>query len=273
MMSRSSRWGVVLLFFGIAYLLIQLKVIPWNSEWLRGDVIWPGLLALFGLYDLVEKRRARAALWPIFLFVLGLLLLLRDLHLVAALTSIPNGWDLFWALLLIFAGLDLVLPKRGRLFTIRILDINSRRRDGKESIGTWPLSGKGSRQKQASRDFGARRLIGELMVGRSPWTLRSADYWTGVGETRINLATAYIEDGDYELDVSGWIGEIRILVPESLDVSADVHLGVGEINVFGDSHSGPGGYILYEDPTFGQSRRRCKLKVNLSIGSISLVRV
>ncbi|WP_258112619.1 cell wall-active antibiotics response protein LiaF [Alicyclobacillus sp. SP_1] len=296
-MRRGSRWGFLLLLIGILYFLAKLNVIHFGAIWLSGGVIWPGITALIGVYFAFEAKSIRNAVWPLYLFVLGVLLMVKDAHVSPVLSSIGSGWNLVWPLLLVFAGLDLVLPKRGGGFFVRVHmgdrstddgDGNSKNpfdSRGNRYQRTWSRSFRGPRRRswQNSKeygrppaDYGARRWIGELMVGRSPWTLRSAEYWTGLGETRINLATAYIEDGDYVLDVSGWLGEIRILVPESLDVAVSATVGVGSIHLFADkenSHDGLGGKVVHEDPGYAQSSRRCRLNVNLHLGEVAIVRV
>lgn len=46
-------WGVVLVLIGVYYLLFNLGLLTW----LRGDVLWPTLLILFGIFLLVRRGR------------------------------------------------------------------------------------------------------------------------------------------------------------------------------------------------------------------------
>lgn len=120
---------------------------------------------------------------------------------------------------------------------------------------------------------GSRHWIGDVSLGSQAWVLDDMSVWNGIGDVRMNLATAHLEDRTYKLEVEGWIGDIRILVPSSIPVCVKAEVGLGDITVFENAQSGTSRQVYHEDPAFATSDRRIMLNLRLKIGDIQVVRV
>lgn len=120
---------------------------------------------------------------------------------------------------------------------------------------------------------GTRHWIGDVSLGSQPWVLEDLSVWNGIGDVRINLATAHLEDRSYTLAIEGWIGDIRVLVPGSITVCVDAAVGLGDVTVFEHAESGTSRQIHHEDPEFEQSERKIVLHLRLKIGDVKVVRV
>lgn len=256
-MRRGAGLGIIIVAIGVLYLLNATGVIHLTPVWWSWAVLWPLVLVLIGGSGLQDFRRGRIPIWSLFFVVLGLALSARATGFFPALMHI-GGWNLFWALLIIFFGLNLLLPRRWRGSLVPVVVIRggkSRHRDSDWSDrGTW-------------------RLIGDLSVGGHPWVLKDMELWNGVGDIRVNLATAHVEDGDYHIDIGGWIGDIRILVPSTLDVAIDAQVSIGDLVLFDEQHSGTGRHVHFEEPGYADSAHRLRISVALKIGDVKIVRV
>lgn len=293
-MRRGAGFGIIILGIGIVYLLDQAGVISLTPVWWSGRVLWPLVLVLIGGSGLHEFRRGRIPWGSLFFVVLGLSLSARATGFFPWLNPFTGG-GLFWSLLLIFVGLYFLFPKRWRGHFVPVIVVRGKRRDkkgwkhGAASKSKWDFSelddltmnlpphGKDRHREHRGtdrhRDRGNWRLIGDLSIGGHPWVLRDMELWNGIGDIRVNLATAHVEDGDYHLDIGGWIGDVRVLVPDTLDVAVDGDVGVGDLEVFGERHAGTGRAMHIEDENYAQSTRRCKIVVRLKIGDVQIVRV
>ncbi|MCY0869585.1 MAG: cell wall-active antibiotics response protein LiaF [Firmicutes bacterium] len=117
--------------------------------------------------------------------------------------------------------------------------------------------------------------FGEHRFGDEPWVLVPIRIANFFGEVRINLGTATIPEGTTTIDIDGGLGEVRLIVPEELPVDVSVHVGAGEINLFGTRRSGFIGRdgLHYADPEFAHAERRVAIRVRIYLGEVRLSRV
>lgn len=252
---------------GALYLLSSLHMVNLPTALWTAHALWPLLLVAVGLGGAVKRRSGhrQVSFYYLFLALFGLFLFLDDSQLIPALqrTSVSG---VFWSLVLIGVGVEVFRPGRRRHKTVK-LEVNGESYEvpWKEAVGDW----KTWQPKQASN----RHWIGDVSLGSQPWSMEDMDVWNGIGDVRINLATAHLEDRTYELQIDGWIGDVRILVPENLPVSVKASVSLGDLAVFHDAHTGTGRSVTYADPGYDQADRRVNITVSLKIGDVQIVRV
>ena len=283
-MGRRAFYGLLIVLFGVLYLLNQMGVVHFGSVWLSGPVLWPWLIVLLGGLGLKEFGRGRIPWTSLFLIVVGVLWSLRATGYFLWLNRVGSG-TLFWSLLIIFVGISLLFPKRWRAswgpVTIVMGDKRSSRRGfdtvgNEKPDGTWgPWRSRAKRAGRAGRGVGMsdHRWIGDLSMGRQPWVLKNLDLWNGIGDVRLNLATAHVEAGSYVIEIRGVIGDVRVLVPENLAVRVVAEVGIGEVQVFSESESGIPRVVEMEDVGYETADKRCEIHIALRIGDIEVVRV
>ncbi len=271
MRMRKSAWsGVVLVLIGLLFLIKQLPV--GQSLWLHAShLVWPIIWIAIGFLSLGGSSKYRVSWTSAFFIVFGLVYLVRNMGF-APLQTIGSG-TLFWSMAIIFAGLSMIVQPRRRGISVQV------KHKGK-TISVW--DGLPDDERKQGKSYGSMfnragkwsHLMGETVVGNQPWTMpRRAEVFTGMGESRINLVTAHLEEGEYTLDVSGWMGEIRVLVPKDLAITVNATMHVGQVDVFGDSHGGLVRDVTYQDPDFNAATTRLVIFAHLSIGQIDIVRV
>lgn len=60
----------------------------------------------------------------------------------------------------------------------------------------------------------------------------------GIGKLTIDLTTPGLDLDGAEIEGSLGIGELVVLVPVDADVALDAHVGIGDVEAFGDTESG-----------------------------------
>ncbi|MFD1674471.1 cell wall-active antibiotics response protein LiaF [Alicyclobacillus fodiniaquatilis] len=286
-MGRNAAIGSLVVIIGIVYLLIQMNLMPVSISWTSGAVLWPLLLVIFGCFGLNELGRRRKIPWgSLFMIVLGLVYALKGTGQFPGLNQI-GYWSLLFTLAVIFIGLSFIVPRRRK----RRDEPSVHNANQDDEMELWEESEENDSKKKDTdstnvktvevvarkKDRNQRkmewRVIGDLSLGKSTWVLHDMNLWNGIGDVRINLATAHIEDGSYQIEISGWIGDVRVLVPEDLPVSVEAGVSLGDVVVFGDRNSGTGRFIQVQDANFATASRRCRIFIDLRIGDVEVVRV
>jgi hypothetical protein len=110
-------------------------------------------------------------------------------------------------------------------------------------------------------DFGA----GEGRLDLGTLTLRSIEIHMGVGALRVDLRG--VPKNDYNVNISGGVGEATIYLPENVGVVAQAKGGIGGVNAR-NLRKRDGEYV---NDAYGHSKTTIRLDVKGGIGAINLV--
>ena len=118
-------------------------------------------------------------------------------------------------------------------------------------------------------------LIGDLHLGQDHWEVRPKNVSHFIGDTIIDLTRAHIPYGETKLNVSAFIGDVKVFVPSDIDLEISVSSSsfIGDIEVFDRSESGMLRSMRYEPAEYGSAEKRIRLIVNMFIGDVSIKRV
>lgn len=116
-------------------------------------------------------------------------------------------------------------------------------------------------------------LIGNCFMTGSRWELVDMDIWHGIGEVKLDLSRANIPDEKTTIIINGWIGDVDVYIPYDLEVSFVTHVGIGDINLFGNKEGGINRSTTLETKNYRQSVKRVEIIVNLMIGDIDFTRI
>lgn len=94
--------------------------------------------------------------------------------------------------------------------------------------------------------------------------LRSAAIETGAGETVLDLSGDWQHDATIEMDAG--VGELRIIVPSDVGVSAEITKGLGTISADGFTKDGD----TYTNSAHGSAAVTLTLNIDAGIGEITL---
>jgi predicted membrane protein len=62
-----------------------------------------------------------------------------------------------------------------------------------------------------------QKLLGSIERDGA-WTLRDQEYWVGVGDVRLDLANAEIPPGETMIRIFGFVGSVKVIIPEGIGV-------------------------------------------------------
>ena len=250
--------GAALVALGVLLALNALGVmhLAWNVALGR---YWPALLVLWGLLktvgDLIDARgRRRVPWWPLLVAAVGAFLLAQSIHLLSATAGLI--WALAFAALAVYVGLEILFGGRGAF-----------------SIGDTHYGVHGARTRKV-RLGGDELLIGSKHVGADDaWELEDRVYRHGLGDFQLDLSHARLREGETRLAIFGGVGEIQVLVPESVPVDIEGQVSVGEVRIFGRESSGLERSLSYRSDGYAEAPRRLHIEMVMRMGDITVERV
>ena len=256
-------------FFGILLVLVGAYFFAENLGYEIGldylfSTYWPVLIIIWGLKELfsgflklragLKKNHFRAGqlFWGILITGIGVVLYGNNLGMWEM--SWDDLWNLAWPLFIIYLGINILLANRWRSHREIFVEFDS----SKKKI---------SLNKK-------RLFIGDSKFGNhGAWNLEDLNIWHGIGSTYINLATAIIPEREVIIDISGWIGEVTVLVPQGLPIKVNIDIRVGDVTLFNNTESGVSRFISYITEDYNSAVKRVNLMISHSIGEVKVKQV
>ena len=279
--------GAILLFAaGALLLLMNLGII--TLEWVE---IWNHfymfIFLLAGLYYFVTGFRR---IFGMRMFAGFLLLAIGSLLLLDRLGYFPfqlgMAWKL-WPIGIIFIALRMMFkPKR---FTGRLKaevdwegtgradpDAQKDRREIEDAIDSSYLIRLGRKKENQGGHSRMKKMftIGSLELNKDNWSLEPITMYKTIGDYHIDLGKAFIPDGTTPIILSGWIGNVEILVPEDIPIRVSAEVSIGEITVLERYiDSSVGSKVEYESPSYKEAKKKIDFSISLSIGDVKIKKV
>ncbi len=164
-----------------------------------------------------------------------------------------------WPLLIIFLALKMLITKRGFKARITI--------DKKNLFES---------RERTKGDFEPIKAfsIGTVEMVDSNWSLEPMKLYKMIGDYNFDITKAFIPEREIPISIEGWIGNVTIVIPEHLQVRIDANVKIGNLDIFNHTMAqAKGDGFFYQSDKYDEAIQRLDLKINLSIGSISIQRV
>jgi lia operon protein LiaF len=290
---------------GVSLLLVNLGILPLDmlEIW---EYFYPLVFIALGSHWLLNgfahyRRRRNLRpfgwFWGLTFLSLGLLLLLNKLEVIDF--TLRQAWQL-WPLLLIYLGINIL---GGRLRQARFDsrqdrgDFRNHHEDkGKFDNGhrftrntggpfeSGPQARESSRDYQEgqgefrsghrfSRDTGRQNIVRTLKFDQPNWHVEPLDLWHGVGDYRFDFSKAFIPEGDTCIRLSGWVGDIDILLPGDVAFSVTARANAGDLDVLGSRQEGINPYIHYKSTDYDEATRKLTFDFDFKVLDLQLDRV
>lgn len=157
-------------------------------------------------------------------------------------------------------------------------DAGSNAGDGQENASSKNSEGtrKGVYTKSSSWNGKSKeQFVGELRLGDKPWAPEGGDYSVNIGDMNVNFTTAILPDGETVFHLSGWVGNMDIILPEELAVDIDATTNVGSVEFFGEEEQSgiSRNNIKFRSDDYDTAAKKIRIIASLNIGEISVKRV
>ena len=246
---KRRLWGLIFLALGV---LVLLQV---TGVYYLGLSFWPVILVLLAVAILWESIGRSFNCW----FMLGLGLWVGGIGLFTILANAGigslSGGDIArygWPLLLVAIGLSILIGDRSR-------------------FGVWIGCGSQGDSKEKT-GCSHMRHVGDLYHGRSSWVLdKDLDFYHGIGDVVIDLTTAKIMPGSHKIFLKSGAGDVTIRVPGGVNLDIKATVGIGELNLFGETRSGFGGFSLKRLVQVEDADATLFVEAKLGLGDLSVL--
>ena len=112
------------------------------------------------------------------------------------------------------------------------------------------------------------KFIGDMYIDCSQINMQNVEISAFIGDVEIKLHGAQLASGLNRLIISGFLGDIRILVPTDMAVFANCSSFVGDIEVFNRRSSGFGNNIDGQTANYRDAEAKLYIAANSFVGDI-----
>ncbi|WP_094095808.1 cell wall-active antibiotics response protein LiaF [Paenibacillus physcomitrellae] len=118
-------------------------------------------------------------------------------------------------------------------------------------------------------------FIGDVRLGDQYFELKPANISHFIGDTIIDLTKAQIPYGETKINVSAFIGDVKVFVPVDADLGISVASNslIGDMKVLQEKSGGFMSSINSKTPNYNETSKRIKLNVSVLVGDIRINRV
>lgn len=245
--------AVILSGLGIILLLVNLGVISLEIKELF-VVTYPFLLTVYGLVTLLHRQLG----WGAFIILFSSLLIMDRFGLIVF--QFLDVWKL-WPLLLVYFGVSMLLGKR-KIKVIYRTDLPS-----VEQLENIPESAANGLKKIRGVS------VGKVTFKKPNWAVEPMDLYNMVGDYFIDFSKGFIPDRETTIRVRGWVGEVKMLIPEDIPVKINAVIGIGEVKMFDYDQEQVKHVIAYKSDDYDAAVKKLNITIELKIGSVRIDRV
>lgn len=248
--------AISVILVGIALILVNIGLVSWEitQAW---HYIYPTLFIILGLKWCWDGTRGRGGFTSgSFLVIFGSLLLMGLFRVITF-----TFWDFYmlWPLLIVYIGFSFLGISKGKYKKKKfqfIFDSD----DHKNSESVY----QGKKNKF---------MIGDHKYNTPNWKVEPLELWIAVGSYHIDFTKAFIPDKDIPIQIHGWAGDIKILMPENIEFSVIAEVKAGDIVVFEQVSEGVHRHLSYQTTHYQEATRKLTMDFKLKAGSIRIDRV
>lgn len=272
--------GILILSIGLIFLLSNTGLIDTEVTSVF-STFWPVLIILIGLKVLFDgvvyffhslrrdKWKLGKILWAVIILAIGTILLGNNAGWFNY--GLADLWSWVWPVLIVYIGFKIIFDRDGDV----VIHLGAKNEDeewDKEKLKKLKKLKKLNKLGTTKR-VKHNMFIGDIQMGKQPFELDGADVSMGIGDINIDLTKAILKDGENILNISGWIGSVKILVPKDMAIKAIADVRLGEVTLFDDTHSGTGRNASFTSENFYEADKKVILHVDLNIGDVEVMTV
>ncbi|MCJ8013360.1 cell wall-active antibiotics response protein LiaF [Paenibacillus sp. KQZ6P-2] len=118
-------------------------------------------------------------------------------------------------------------------------------------------------------------FIGDIHLGRDYFELKPTNLSQFIGDTVLDLTNAHIPYGETKINISAFIGDIKVYVPDDTDLGISVNSSsfIGDMSVLNESRSGFMSSFQTKTPFYKEARKKIRINISAFIGDIKVNKV
>ncbi|WP_456288255.1 cell wall-active antibiotics response protein LiaF [Paenibacillus sp. AK002] len=118
-------------------------------------------------------------------------------------------------------------------------------------------------------------FIGDVHMGKDYFQLKPTNISQFIGDTVLDLTKAQIPYGETKINISAFIGDVKVFVPNDSDVGIHVTTNsfIGDMKVLEESRSGFMSNAGLESPHYREAGKKIRITVSVFIGDVKVNRV
>ncbi|GAE05717.1 transporter LiaF [Paenibacillus sp. JCM 10914] len=118
-------------------------------------------------------------------------------------------------------------------------------------------------------------FIGDVHMGKDYFQLKPTNISQFIGDTVLDLTKAQIPYGETKINISAFIGDVKVFVPNDTDVGIQVNTNsfIGDMKVLEESRSGFMSNAGLESPYYREAGKKIRITVSVFIGDVKVNKV
>ncbi|WP_223067829.1 cell wall-active antibiotics response protein LiaF [Paenibacillus caui] len=118
--------------------------------------------------------------------------------------------------------------------------------------------------------FNRSGFIGDVRLGDDYFELKPTNISHFIGDTIIDLTKAQIPYGETKINVSAFIGDVKVFIPADADLGISVSSSsfIGDMKVLKEKQGGFLSSVSSHTPNYNETNKRVKLSVSVFVGDI-----
>jgi lia operon protein LiaF len=264
-----KQWffSFLLMVIGLLLLLLNIGVISLEITQIFVNII-PILLLLLGFkwsVDSYLKKSFGKLLFGLFSLVLGSLIILDEYEMVDF--DYGDWWKL-WPIFIITIAIHRVVMNKPIKVSIRSDDPFDN--SPEQSSEPQPLGEKTLQKKhKINRGF----IVGDIRFSEPNWPLENMKLYNAIGDYYFDFSKAFIPEGETPIDIKGWIGDVKMIIPENVPVEITLKVQVGDVKLFDQKSADIRSELYYRSPEYEEASKKIKVFIDVKIGSIRITRI
>lgn len=115
-------------------------------------------------------------------------------------------------------------------------------------------------------------FIGDVHMGREHFQLKHTNISQFIGDTVLDLTNAQIAYGETKINISAFIGDIKVYIPNDMDLGISVNSSsfIGDMEVLDQSRSGFMSSVQCKTPYYKEAGKKVRINVSAFIGDIKV---
>jgi lia operon protein LiaF len=141
--------------------------------------------------------------------------------------------------------------------------------------GDWKWKNHNHHHTQIHNKTNRSSFIGDIYFGQDDWVLTPLNISLFIGDTIIDLTKASIPDGETNIHISSFIGDLKIFIPNDmqLEVSVTASAFISDMKILDRYESGLFKNVQAQTRDYADADKKIRITVSTFIGDVIVKRV